>query len=569
MKRLALIIGISKYENASSLKNPVNDANSMAIVLKKLGFDVIILKDSNYKDFKVALNEFGDKLNDYEVGMFYFAGHGIQVKGLNYLIPSDANPKSENQVEYDCINANLILSLMEDASNSINLIVLDACRNNPFERSWERSLTNQGLSYMSAPYGTLIAYSTAPNKTASDGEGQNGLYTSELLDEIISPNMTIIKVLQNVRQSVIKITEGNQVPWESTSLLDDFVFNDNHYFSLSTFCKKLIYNNRDVVFNQLKLEIWDTNRIVHSGIPLNEMDAEEGVLEVYYKNGVNYFDLFKEIEVKIMRNGERIYHLFTISRDYERITLISKELYKTLGGGIYDDKRHSSFREVDKIKKLAKGRTKKADEELITVWYFKNVTFTLKYLIQPKMRLLMFTVNITPEKKVIEKNILEALNNDYVSLIESSAKIKTEQLDSGFLEDYFITLDKPEFDFFDSATIKVFSDDSNFHKSSNLILSRLDGNLDIKLLSLMISEITMIYGLDNSGEGYLTGDEIELIKENRHWAGRKWDLNIQHQLYDSESQGEEMMYGIYIDYLYPEYEIELTILGYKSLLKLI
>ena len=293
-KRLALIIGVSDYQYASKLRNPINDANSMDNVLLKLGFETVVLKNPTFKDFKLALNDFSDSLNEYDSGLFYFAGHGIQVKGMNYLIPSDANPLNENQVEFDCINANQILSLMSDSVNETNFIILDACRNNPFERSWNRTATIEGLTYMSAPYGTLIAYSTAPDKTASDGDGNNGLYTSVLIGEIVTPNLTILQVFQNVRSKLIRLSEGNQVPWESTSLLNDYVFNNDRYISVSTFCQSILYNHeRDVVLNQLKLNLWDIQKITKLGIPISKEDKEAGVIEVYYKNKVNYFDIFK------------------------------------------------------------------------------------------------------------------------------------------------------------------------------------------------------------------------------------------------------------------------------------
>ena len=314
-KRLALLIGVSNYKNTTKLKNPLNDVNSMANVLSKLGFEIKTCKDVSFQGFKMALNEFAVKLNDYEIGLFYFAGHGLQVKGKNYLVPSDANPINENQVEFNCIDANQILSLMSSANNHTNLIILDACRNNPFERSWQRSLTVQGLSYMSAPYGTLIAYSTAPDKTASDGEGDNGLYTSVLVDEILSPNLTILQVLQNVRTKLIQISHGNQVPWESTSLLNDFVFNDNRYFSISTFCQSVLYSHdRDIVLNNLRLNLWDLNKISKLGIPMNKEDKEAGVIEIYYKNKLDYFSIFNEIEIHIYKNGERDYNLFSSTR---------------------------------------------------------------------------------------------------------------------------------------------------------------------------------------------------------------------------------------------------------------
>jgi len=568
-KRLALLIGVSNYKNATKLKNPLNDVNSMANVLSKLGFEIKTCKDVSFQAFKQALNDFAVKLNDYEIGLFYFAGHGLQVKGKNYLVPSDANPINENQVEFDCIDANQILSLMSSANNHTNLIILDACRNNPFERSWQRSLTVQGLSYMSAPYGTLIAYSTAPDKTASDGEGDNGLYTSVLVDEILSPNLTILQVLQNVRTKLIQISHGDQVPWESTSLLNDFVFNDNRYFSISTFCQSVLYSHdRDIVLNNLRLKLWDLNKISKLGIPINKEDKEAGVIEIYYKNKLDYFDIFNEIEIHIYKNGERDYNLFSSTKDATRIYAIAQELFNKLGGGLYDDERFATFREFDKIKNIAKGKARLSTTQCFTLWYFENVTFSLKYLKSPKKQF-VFKTNIKPNKRIVKTTINELLMNDYYSLLPTSIAIKPEEEKyEGKFVDHYISLEKPEFNFFDQVIVRLFTATKTTETSSNIFLSNSKKTeMNIHHISNIIAQITSIYGADESGQGYLTGYEEQDIINKRHWSGRKWDLNIQHQIYDLYSDGEEMLYGIHLSHDDEFNGTELCIIGYESFLK--
>ena len=222
-KRLALVIGNSSYPNAF-LANPENDAREMKDILLQYGFDVLEYANLSQTRMKMAMDEFGDKLKNYDVGLFFYAGHGIQSKGYNYLVPIDANIKSEEQVEYDCVQADRILALMEASGTDVNIIILDACRNNPFERSWTRSATGKGLAFMNAPKGSLIAYATAPGSTASDGSGKNGLYTSALLESIRIPNINILQVFQNVRVIVSEKSDGRQIPWESTSLTGDFIF---------------------------------------------------------------------------------------------------------------------------------------------------------------------------------------------------------------------------------------------------------------------------------------------------------------------------------------------------------
>jgi len=224
-KKLALVIGCSDYNFAGVLANPLNDADSVEKKLQSLGFNVLKILNPNQKDLKKIIDDFGDTLKGYDIGLFYFAGHGVQVKGLNYLIPVDANLKTERMVEYDCVEAGRVLGCMEDSKSQVNIVILDACRDNPFERSWGRGISLRGLTTMSAPSGSLIAYSTSPGKTASDGDGANGLYTHSLLEHIGSKQVTIMSMFQNVRKEVMTKSKNEQIPWEATSLTADYFFN--------------------------------------------------------------------------------------------------------------------------------------------------------------------------------------------------------------------------------------------------------------------------------------------------------------------------------------------------------
>jgi hypothetical protein len=220
----ALVVGCSKYLN-DPLVNPLNDAQSMEKFLKELGFTVLLSIDPTQKALKQTIDSFGLQLKGQDIALFYFAGHGVQVKGQNYLVPIDANLTSEKLVEYDCIEASRILAHMEDARTKVNLMILDACRNNPFERSWGRGIGQRGLASMNAPKGSLIAYSTSPGTTASDGDGANGLYTEALLNHIRRKGTPINTMFQKVRLEVMEKSKEQQVPWESTSLTADFYFN--------------------------------------------------------------------------------------------------------------------------------------------------------------------------------------------------------------------------------------------------------------------------------------------------------------------------------------------------------
>jgi hypothetical protein len=223
-KRLALVIGNAEYPGSNKLSNPANDAVDMAAALKKLGFEVMSYTNLTNRGMKEAINTFGNKLRDYQVGLFYYAGHGVQSKGINYLVPLDAKPESENEIEYECLEADRIMTKMEDAHTRTNIIVLDACRDNPLERSWKRGGGDKGLATMDAPAGSIIAYATAPGRTAADGGGRNGLYTGVLLKALQAPNQNITQLFQQVRKEVRQMSGDKQTPWESTSLTDDFYF---------------------------------------------------------------------------------------------------------------------------------------------------------------------------------------------------------------------------------------------------------------------------------------------------------------------------------------------------------
>jgi hypothetical protein len=219
--RVALVIGNSSYQD-SPLKNPVNDARDIGQLLKRLGFDVILELDADRKKIITSIKSFGKKLQNADVGLFYFAGHGVQVKGINYLIPVNATINAESDIEFEGVNANRILAKMEDADNDVNLVILDACRNNPFARSFRSA--SRGLARMDAPKGSFVVFATAPGATAADGDGRNGVFTSHFLKNMTVQNLKIEEVMKRVRNGVLKETNSQQIPWQSSSLTGDFYF---------------------------------------------------------------------------------------------------------------------------------------------------------------------------------------------------------------------------------------------------------------------------------------------------------------------------------------------------------
>ncbi|WP_368744395.1 caspase domain-containing protein [Desertibaculum subflavum] len=221
-RRVALVIGNSAYK-ASPLKNPANDARAMAAKLKTLGFQVIAREDATKLEMERAVADFGDALRQPDtVGLVFFAGHGMQVQGKNYLLPIDAQIATETRVRLEALDLDAILDEMAAAATRVNLVILDACRNNPFERKFRSA--GGGLAQVNAPQGTLIAYATAPGKIAADGTGDHGLYTAKLLEAIGAPGLAIEEVFKRVRVEVARESANAQTPWESSSLTGNFYF---------------------------------------------------------------------------------------------------------------------------------------------------------------------------------------------------------------------------------------------------------------------------------------------------------------------------------------------------------
>jgi uncharacterized caspase-like protein len=218
--RIALVIGNAAYPTAP-LRNPVNDAKAMADRLRTLGFEVALRTDVTQREMTRAVSQFGQALKPGAVALFYYAGHGMQVRGRNFLIPVDAEIASEASVRSEAVDVDLLLEQLGPAR--LSMVILDACRNNPFEGRF-RSGGGGGLAQIDAPKGTLLAYATAPGKVASDGEGAHGLYTSELLKALDIPGIKVEEVFKAVRVNVVKATASQQVPWESSSLTGDYYF---------------------------------------------------------------------------------------------------------------------------------------------------------------------------------------------------------------------------------------------------------------------------------------------------------------------------------------------------------
>jgi formylglycine-generating enzyme required for sulfatase activity len=220
-KRVALVIGNGAYQFVGRLNNPADDAREMAKTLKELNFEVSERIDCDKRQLEAAIDEFGKRLAESgkdTVGMFYYAGHGVELKGRNYLVPVDADVKTESDVQYRGVDAGFVLGKMEDAKNAVNIVILDACRDNPFARAFRSEA--RGLAEVTAPRGTLIAYATSPRKTATD----SGEYRKALIAAMTTPELNVLDVFQEVTATVDRATNGNQTPWMASSLTGKFYF---------------------------------------------------------------------------------------------------------------------------------------------------------------------------------------------------------------------------------------------------------------------------------------------------------------------------------------------------------
>lgn len=243
-ERIALIIGNSQYASVSALDNAVNDAELMGDALEAVGFDVTLVANSTQVELKRAIAQFGRQLRASgpdTVGLFYYAGHGVQSFGSNYLLPVDASLSDAADLDLVAFEASSVLRQMASARNRTNIVILDACRNNPFEDIPD--LNDNGLAEMKAPTGTYLAYATAPGAVAFDGVGQNSPFTAALAEAIQTEDAPIEAVFKQVRVAVLDETSGAQTPWDTSSLTQDFVFRPGRQLTAEEVAEQQLWNS--------------------------------------------------------------------------------------------------------------------------------------------------------------------------------------------------------------------------------------------------------------------------------------------------------------------------------------
>lgn len=225
-QRIALVVGNATYATVTSLDNPGNDARLIATTLERLGFDVRLLLDATQIDMKRGIAQFGRDLRSAgsdATGLFYYAGHGVQSFGANYLLPSDVALNDAADLDLVGVDAQTVLRQMYSAANQTNIVILDACRNNPFSEIPD--FGDPGLAEMQAPRGTFLAYATAPGSVALDGVSGNSPFTRAVVDQMNRPGVAIENMFRQVRISVLQNTSGLQTPWDASSLTSEFIFN--------------------------------------------------------------------------------------------------------------------------------------------------------------------------------------------------------------------------------------------------------------------------------------------------------------------------------------------------------
>jgi hypothetical protein len=231
-KRIALVVGVSNYENAGKLHNTLNDANDMSTKLELLGYSVVKILDAEIKEMTKKIDSITKAIKKEDIFLFYFSGHGAEYNGDNYLFLKNSNPTSPTDMPYETYPLGKLIGKIDYYNIKTNIILLDACRSNPFVKSWNKNgIVKEGLANVDAPSGTFIGFAASPGKTASDGQRKNGTYTEAILKFIETKNITIDQLFNKVNKEVRTESKGQQIPFKNSSLEDDFYFSIDSNFS--------------------------------------------------------------------------------------------------------------------------------------------------------------------------------------------------------------------------------------------------------------------------------------------------------------------------------------------------
>lgn len=305
-KGIALVVGINDYNHLQKLGNAVYDAKSIAQSLEKLTFHTMYYYDICIKEFDDALNNFIDQLNNFDVGVFYFAGHGIEIKGKNYLLAKDSSCDTEAGATRFSMNLQDVIDRMNETPCNTKILIIDACRNNPFSNN--RGIGTTNLAPIFAPKGTIIAYSTSPGETAMDGGiGMNSIYTGALIKHIDELGLPIESFFKKVRTSVYNLSNGKQTSWEHTSLIGKFSFNSGQLVhSLN------IPYSMDVVID-------------------NDYNTQSDLKIAHIINGFKSYNYYKQNDA--LKDFENI---DILSLNKNQLFIIGRNILQSAIGGAYD-----------------------------------------------------------------------------------------------------------------------------------------------------------------------------------------------------------------------------------------
>ena len=321
--RVALVIGVKDYEFVSPLSNPLNDAIDVSAALKEQGFTVIqLLNPSTKREIQEGVLQYYDLIASSRntSGLIYYSGHGLQVDGKNYLMPTSSNPRIKADLDDQAVNMTYILQAMEQAGNGLNIFILDACRNSPF-RSFSRSV-NPGLSQVNAPKGSYIVYATSPGSVASDGNGRNGLFTAKFLKYVKRENISLESLFKNVAKEVQEESNGDQVPWINYSYFGDFYFNvpqeraraENQEMQPKDAQKEVFYSRspanedpNELNTETLSIEQSPTKKEAYTDIP-NYLSFNNEYSDVKNRTAIIKEQewLIRNLNVSLFRNGDKI-----------------------------------------------------------------------------------------------------------------------------------------------------------------------------------------------------------------------------------------------------------------------
>jgi len=359
--KVALVIGNSSYKHFAKLKNAKNDAYDMKEILKKLGFEVLYVENGTLREMKKSTRAFSKKLSHGGVGMFYYAGHGIEVEGKNYLIPINANIPDKNEVEYETLAADMVIDKMEDSNNRLNIVVLDACRNDPFSRG------GGGLAQINSAKGMYISYATAPGEVASDGSGRNGLFTKHLIKNINQPNQTLNEVFKQTRMAVYKESKERQLPWSNSSVIGDFYFkleenklkNQTSSFSFTNAKENKFTLNVNTTPQDAKVQITNIKAKYYDGIKLKQGVYKIKVSKDSYVSKMGSVDLKDDVSIDITLDKEKKNSTITYvdwGKEHDKIYEYLMDMYGSIKVYTQDN---ISYRERRAIGKYSDGRNVK------------------------------------------------------------------------------------------------------------------------------------------------------------------------------------------------------------------